>query len=163
MVKFLQHNIFNLGEMENNSSISKMKEFDLLKVIHKAFNVIRIKANENKINLEAKIGQKSDLQYLNTIYGDEQRYLQILVNFVSNALKFTNQNGTISIDINIQERYLLDVDSGAYHIKYSISISNTGDRISQEQQNQIFVDSSNLDQINNRGPQEKSLRLSVSS
>lgn len=56
MVKFLYHNIFNLGEMESNSSISKMKEFDLLKVIHKAFNVIRIEANENKINLEAKIG-----------------------------------------------------------------------------------------------------------
>ena len=42
--------------MDDNIPNFKMKEFDLLKVIHQAFNVIRIEANENKINLEAKIG-----------------------------------------------------------------------------------------------------------
>ena len=73
----------------------------MLRVIHQAFNVIRNEANENKIKLEAKTGSKSDLEFINTIFGDERRFLQIILNFLSNALKFSNKNGTISIAVNI--------------------------------------------------------------
>ena len=38
--------------------------------------------------------------------GDQRRYLQIFLNFLSNSLKFTNRNGTITISVKvIQSQY----------------------------------------------------------
>ena len=40
--------------------------------------------------------------FLKRIIGDERRYLQILLNFLSNALKFSQKNGTISVNLRIK-------------------------------------------------------------
>lgn len=37
------------------------------------------------------------------LYGDQNRYMQIFNNFLSNALKFTSQDGQISVNIVLQE------------------------------------------------------------
>ena len=60
MINFLSQNIISLIDlkMEHDSVCSnfEVKEFDMLKVIHQAFNIVRVEANEKKINLMAKIG-----------------------------------------------------------------------------------------------------------
>jgi signal transduction histidine kinase len=45
-----------------------------------------------------KINQKN---VFTNLFGDERRYLQILLNFVSNALKFSNEGGTITIRLKL--------------------------------------------------------------
>lgn len=61
-------------------------------------------ANENNINLKAEIDTKENLDMIHAIYGDKRRYVQILQNFLSNALKFTNRNGTVTIGIKVLGR-----------------------------------------------------------
>jgi len=41
--------------------------------------------------------KEKDRPYFIKIYGDSHRYLQILLNFMSNAVKFTPVQGTITI------------------------------------------------------------------
>ena len=38
------------------------------------------------------------------IYGDSSRYLQIFLNFLSNALKFTDSEGQITVRLSILEK-----------------------------------------------------------
>ena len=58
-------------------------------------------ANQSKINLKAEIDEKTNLDLIQAIYGDKRRYMQILLNFLSNSLKFTNKNGQITVSIKI--------------------------------------------------------------
>jgi signal transduction histidine kinase len=39
--------------------------------------------------------------YFMAIAGDDNRYLQILLNFLSNALKFTPAHGTIKVEVRL--------------------------------------------------------------
>ena len=43
----------------------------------------------------------SDSIYFKQVYGDENRYRQIITNFLTNAIKFTPRNGVVSILLKI--------------------------------------------------------------
>jgi signal transduction histidine kinase len=49
------------------------------------------------------------LRIFNNVYGDSRRIVQILYNFLSNAIKFSNQNGIIYINIKLVEEQ--DIES----------------------------------------------------
>jgi signal transduction histidine kinase len=49
------------------------------------------------------------LRIFNNVYGDSRRIVQIIYNFLSNAIKFSNQNGIIYINIKLVEEQ--DIES----------------------------------------------------
>ena len=49
------------------------------------------------------IDSDHDLMLFKNIYGDSSRYLQIIMNFLSNALKFTRERGVITIKLSLVE------------------------------------------------------------
>lgn len=58
-------------------------------------------ANERGIELKAEIDGRKNLNLIEAIHGDENRFLQILLNFLSNSLKFTDPGGSITVKIEI--------------------------------------------------------------
>ena len=58
-------------------------------------------ASEKGIELRAEIDFKNNLELIEAIHGDENRILQILLNFLSNSLKFTDKGGSITMRIEI--------------------------------------------------------------
>ena len=55
-------------------------------------------SKKKKISVNLHV-EKNDIKYFESIYGDEKRYEQILINFVSNALKFTDTSGQVDITL----------------------------------------------------------------
>jgi len=41
--------------------------------------------------------------YYNEVYGDESRFLQVIINFLSNSLKFSKQGSRIKVFLKILE------------------------------------------------------------
>ena len=56
-------------------------------------------AIEKKITLSIKIDNKLK-PFIKNLKGDEGRYTQIFLKFISNALKFTPNNGNVTVLIN---------------------------------------------------------------
>jgi signal transduction histidine kinase len=61
----------------------------------------------NSESIQIEIGNK--LRIFNNVYGDSRRIVQIIYNFLSNAIKFSNQNGIIYINIKLVEEQ--DIES----------------------------------------------------
>ena len=60
-------------------------------------------ASQKNITFESKVSQS---QFFTSVYGDERRYMQILVNFLSNSLKFSPRNSSIIIALEVKEHVL---------------------------------------------------------
>ena len=80
---------FNLREMIKHS----IKQVEHLAIQKK------IKINEEYIS----DGENDVEKLLQNVYGDQRRYIQIIQNFLSNAVKFTNENGEIQIRLTLLE------------------------------------------------------------
>ena len=60
------------------------------------------------------------------IYSDDQRILQVVLNLLSNALKFTDENGVITISCQCDSDFV------------NISVEDTGIGISEQDQKKLF-------------------------
>jgi signal transduction histidine kinase len=102
----LVNDLLDLAKLENNSFNLSQDYFNLGKTIYQAFQILISSANQNEIQLAAQIDSESNMCMINAVFGDQRRFLQILLNFLSNSLKFTNQNGKITVHIKILDSQL---------------------------------------------------------
>jgi signal transduction histidine kinase len=72
--------------------------FNLGETIENAFNVLRFESKRKGIALKLSV-PNNNLTSFNNLYSDESRYLQILLNLLSNSLKFTPNNGLIEVKL----------------------------------------------------------------
>ncbi len=93
-------------------------------VIHQAVAMLRATAQEKRVGLEAGLDTRVPL-----VYADPERVLQVLVNLVDNAIKFTPPDGSVMV-----KACLLDSDPDFVYI----SVADTGRGISPEAKTLIF-------------------------
>ena len=75
--------------MENNTFKLNKDFFSLFEVINQACSVVSHVSNKKRINLVTQEIDIEDQKYFLQIYGDKNRFIQVIINFLSNSIKFS--------------------------------------------------------------------------
>lgn len=95
----LINNALDGAKLEANKLDLDPHMIDLVEVLTKSVSLFQWKAKEKKINIQLKIAKKIPDQ----VEIDEARLVQILVNIIGNAVKFTPNNGWVKVRANFIE------------------------------------------------------------
>ena len=117
----LINDILDLSKIEAGRMELELTEFDLPGAIENAVMLIRERAHRRGITLERTIDE-----HVGPIRADERKVKQVLLNLLSNALKFTPEGGRVDVRAAVR-------DGTA-----EISVTDTGVGISTEDQEVVF-------------------------
>jgi GAF domain-containing protein len=117
----LINDILDLAKIEAGRMELEAADFDLPGAIDNALILVRERASRRGITL----GQSVD-ERLGPIRGDERKVKQVLLNLLSNALKFTPEGGRIDVGAEVRNGDAL------------VSVKDTGVGIAPEDQEAVF-------------------------
>src|SRR6266702_1512717 len=117
----LINDILDLSKIEAGRMELELADFHLPSAIENALILVRERASRRGIRLGSTIDER-----LGMIAGDERKVKQVLLNLLSNALKFTPEGGRIDVTACLQD--------GAAEI----AVTDTGVGIAPEDQDAVF-------------------------
>jgi two-component system, sensor histidine kinase and response regulator len=127
------NDILDFSKIEAGKMSLECVDFDLRTTVEEAVDLLAPKAHEKGIELSCAV-----LQDVPTaVNGDPGRLRQVLVNLVSNAVKFT-QTGEVAVRVSLD-----DEDPGSVRLRFEVT--DTGIGISPEARSRLFQPFSQAD------------------
>jgi signal transduction histidine kinase len=117
----LINDILDLSKIEAGRMELELANFDLPTATDNALTLVRERAGRRGITLACEIAEQVGM-----IQGDERKVKQVLLNILSNALKFTPEGGRIDVRVVPGDGVV------------EVSVSDTGIGIAPEDQGTIF-------------------------
>lgn len=136
------NDILDMSRIESGKMSVTLEPFALADFIHSLMAVFRPQADEKHQNVELDF---SGIRH-ERVKGDEMRIQQVLVNILSNAVKFTPDGGTISLKISESERIGKADHNYAY---YEFTVKDTGIGMSSDFLDKIFLPFERGEGVNN--------------
>lgn len=131
----LINEILNLSQIESGKVEIEIDSYSLKNILGFCLLMIKPSADEMSIKIDNKIDSLPDIK----IKVDEQRFKQIVLNILSNAVKYNKENGSVIIDYSIDDNKMLNLsitDTGkGIALKYQNNIFNSFDRAGEEGSN----------------------------
>jgi len=121
------NDVLDMSKIEANRLELSPVEFDFKRMLNKIVSVIHFRVDEKQQNLTVKVDGKVP----RFIVGDDYRLSQVILNLLTNAVKFTPEMGKISL-----ETYLEGEKDGTCELR--IEVADSGIGISPEQQARLF-------------------------
>ena len=144
----LINDILDISKIESGKMEIVPVEYDFSSMIHDAVNMILMKAT-NK-GLETNISVEKNLPYL--LLGDEVRIRQILVNLLTNAVKYTKE-GSIGLSIS---GHIMDNE-----VSLTFVVEDTGIGIKKEDLAKLFARFERIEEDKNRNIEGTGLGMSI--
>jgi len=117
----LINEILDLSKIEAGRMELDLAEFDLGTAIGNTLTLVRERAERRGIRLSCAIDDE-----VTTIHADERKVKQVLLNLLSNALKFTPEGGAIEITTRVAD------------VMVEVSVTDTGVGIAPEDLETVF-------------------------
>ena len=115
--------ILDLSVIEAGNVTVTLSDVSLARVMHESISLVNHKLNFRNIKIHNLIPDDDDI----TLRVDETRLKEVLVNLLTNAVKYNTDNGLVSIGYK---------QTGKNNIR--IYVSDTGKGLSDKEQEQIF-------------------------
>lgn len=146
----LINDILDFSKIESGKMEIVKSEYDFGILIRDVMNMISTKAQDKGLEMIIKIDQELP----SVLYGDDVRIRQILVNIMSNAVKYT-EKGSVTLEVSgeVEEEYV--------HLRYSIK--DTGIGIRAEDIEKLFVQFQRVDEQRNKNIEGTGLGMSIAS
>ncbi|WP_339886945.1 ATP-binding protein [uncultured Flavobacterium sp.] len=122
----LINDILQTNKLESKNLVLDSKKLSVNQEINKIINSLQYLAKQNNNKIEFKV----ENDFPKYVYGDKTKFVQIIMNLITNALKFTN-NGLVEIDVKILNRTEDDIN-------VQINIKDNGIGIDEYEQKLIF-------------------------
>ncbi len=147
------NNILDLSKIESEKVEIELVDFEPLLEFESAIEPYAAKMSEKNISFNVFIDPDLGEYQLK---GDPSRVRQVLVNLISNAVKFTPEDGTI--DISIVKEKLSQGDDD----RVTFSVNDSGIGITEEQKEKIFEPFTQADSTTSRKYGGTGLGLTIS-
>lgn len=122
----LIEDVLDFSKIEAGKLILERTNFDLYQLLHSIIDIFKYQATERKLQLSIFI----DSEVPFALQGDPNHLRQVIVNLVSNAIKFTEQGSVVLRVTRVR------TDAGAVRLRFEIQ--DTGIGIKEESQGKIF-------------------------
>ena len=126
MLLSLLNNVLDLSKAEAGKLVIEHVAFDLPETIAQCLEMFDAEAKAKGLALEAEYPQRLSAHFI----GDPSRVRQILLNYVANAVKFT-ENGSVRVQVVV-------LSAGPDAVKLRLAVTDTGVGISKEAQARLF-------------------------
>lgn len=117
----LINDILDIAKIDSGSMQLSAEYINIDKCINDIVSIMSTQFNDKKIILEHFIEENID-----TVYSDERKFKQILFNLLSNALKFTKENGKVTIKVVKEDDYI------------NVSVTDNGIGIKEQDLDKVF-------------------------
>jgi signal transduction histidine kinase len=129
----LINDILDIAKIEAGKMELELNEIELEELFQDVDNLINTQAKQKKLNFQIKY--PATLTPV-TLYGNYQRLLQVMLNLISNGIKFTKEGGiVVSAEVTNKK---IECQGIEFPGMVKISVADTGIGVSLEKQDKLF-------------------------
>lgn len=145
----LVNDILDFSKLESDKMKLSLGEYKVCDLISFCYGMVEKRARDRKLSLEVEVDQNVPV----SLYGDDVRIKQIVINLLTNAVKYT-ERGFVKLSVDYEE---IDTDS----IMLKISVMDSGIGIKEEDQKKLFESFTRVDEGRNRNVEGTGLGLAI--
>ncbi len=138
MLLSIINDILDYSKIESGKMEIIPVEYQLSTLIHDINNLISVKIKEKDLVFHLDIDSKLP----STLFGDEIRIKQVLINLLTNAVKYT-EKGNVTLHISCEH-------TDTEHINLYVKVQDTGIGMKKEDMKNLFTRFQRLDEKQNR-------------
>ncbi|MCR5341883.1 MAG: response regulator [Butyrivibrio sp.] len=146
----LINQLLDLSKIESGKMELVEQEFDTNELLQSLATMIRVRSNQKDLTFSTDIDEKLPKR----LYGDVQKLKEVILNLLTNAVKYTDEGGfTLIVKVN----ELRDDFCSIY-----FAVKDTGIGIKEEDMGKLFTAFRRLEEVKNSGIQGTGLGLDIS-
>ncbi|MBP5702908.1 MAG: response regulator, partial [Lachnospiraceae bacterium] len=146
----LINDLLDMSKIESGKMHPVELEYDVQELLRSIVSMIRVRSIEKELSFDVCIDEILPTR----LYGDAGKIKQIVLNLLTNAVKYT-ENGGFSLNASIESR----TDD---EVNLRFSVKDTGIGIREEDMDKLFTAYERLDEEKNSGIQGTGLGLDIS-
>ena len=149
----LINDILDFSKIETGKMEITASDYSLSALLNDVVVMIQERIDREKLTLRLDIdGTLPDI-----LYGDEVRIKQVMINLLTNAVKYTKEGW---VELCVRKQEVSECTDGSA-LLLDIRVSDSGVGIRKEDQSRLFVEFERLDRLKNRTVEGTGLGLSI--